>query len=62
MEYNKVASRVSVENKGCKVIKQKASYTTEILDQGMTNECMVGSFRRVAASGGRILECVAHAL
>lgn len=42
MEYNKVASRVSVENKGCKVIKQKASYTTEILDQGMTNECMVG--------------------
>ena len=32
-EHNKVAFRASVENRDCKTIKQKASYTTKILGQ-----------------------------
>ena len=30
---------VSVENKSCKMIEQKASYTTEALGQARTNCC-----------------------
>lgn len=39
IEHNKNAFYASVENKGCKTIEQKASYTTEILGQGRMNEC-----------------------
>ena len=35
-------SKVGVENRDYKTIKQTASYTTDILGQARTNKCMVG--------------------
>ena len=42
IEHKKDALPVSVANKSCKTIGQKASYTTEVLGYARTNECMVG--------------------
>ena len=37
IEHNKDAFPVSAENKSCKTIEQKASYTTEVLGQTRIN-------------------------